>query len=433
MAPRQNSEGEPPSHATGDDATPLDTPKLGAEIARSLKILLAPDRRGRPCGLLCARVDATDSVKALMGRRGVEKLLLEAYGRVKECIRDTDAVADCDGEILFILAGGLEWEEDLEIMAGRIQRTCSEPYTIQDERIPGSFTIGGAGGSTAEQDPGKLAQNALLALRRAASRGVPFHLFTAPEAQSTAPAASTEAEFALSFQAQFTQGRQLSGARVAAQMPSAKGRKPRQAVAATPEKGHGRIGDRVLRDLLRLRQSWAEAGFDVPTLAIEVEADHLLSEAFADTFLDMLRDTDAPVSAIELLVTEATALTRLGTPQPTLAVLAKAGARLGLCGFSLSAGTRLDLRKLPFSSLRVSCGSLFHATSDRESLWLARSIAGVAHRCGLIVIAEDIATESQLALLAESGWNRFEGPLLSPALAATRFAEFLAAVAPPPP
>ena len=137
-----------------------------------------------------------------------------------------------------------------------------------------------------------------------------------------------------------------------------------------------------------------------------------MTPGFADALIKLLADTDTPGSSLDLLLTEATTLTSLGPAQKTLAVLAAAGVRFGLSGFSLNAGTRLDLRKLPFSSLRVSCASLFKATSDTESLWLSRSIVGVAHRCGLTVVGEDIENKSQKDILLQSGCDRFEGTFL---------------------
>jgi EAL domain-containing protein (putative c-di-GMP-specific phosphodiesterase class I) len=154
----------------------------------------------------------------------------------------------------------------------------------------------------------------------------------------------------------------------------------------------------------------------LPVLSIEIGANHLLNARFADEFLKLLQETDTPGMAIELLLTEATTLTSLAPAQRTIAMLAEAGVKFGLCGFSLNAGTRLDLRKLPFSSLRVSCTSLFKVTSPRESLWLARSIVGVAHRCGLAFVGEDVDSAEQKEILLESGCDRFEGLLFSPAL-----------------
>ena len=64
----------------------LEYPKMEAELVRSLRVLLHPNRQGRQFGLLCVRVDATDAVDALLGSLGVERLLADTFHRLRNCI-----------------------------------------------------------------------------------------------------------------------------------------------------------------------------------------------------------------------------------------------------------------------------------------------------------------------------------------------------------
>ena len=410
----------------------VDYPKLESELLRSLRVLMHPKRLGRVFGLLCVQVDATDAVEALLGKVGVEEILRDAFGRLRRCVRTTDIVAGGEGGLFFILATDLQLEDELEIISNRIQRTCRQPYWIGEQEIRSGLTTGGVGGSDGQSDPVTLIKHATLAMRRASGRGVAFEFFRKPQTRpvelgSGMADVDSDDNFELCFQPQFVPSLTLSGARVTARIASvrAKGRPNKTLARAAERKRNERIGDRVLRRLLEGTQSWTKAGLVVPTLSIEVEANHLLNAAFAESLLRLLDETNTPGAAIDLLLTEATTLTSLGPAQRTLSILAEAGVQFGLCGFSLNAGTRLDLRKLPFSSLRVSCDSLFKVTSEKESLWLARSIVGVAHRCGLAVVGEDVATKAQQDILLESGCDRFEGPLFSPSLGTSKMESLL--------
>jgi EAL domain-containing protein (putative c-di-GMP-specific phosphodiesterase class I) len=372
---------------------------------------------------MCVRVDATDTVASLLGSAGVEEMLGEALGRLRNCVRTTDIVAGGEAGLFFILATDLQSEDEMEIISNRIQRTCLQPYRIHEQEIRSALTAGGAGGSDGQSDPATLTRHAVLAMRRAGSRGVAFEFFGKPaaapaELDSGNSANAADDIFDLNFQPQFASDLTLSGIRVVPRIASsrAKTRVKSTVGRAAERKRNERVGDRMLRELLERAQAWTKAGLIVPAISIEIGANDLLNSDFADSLLKLLSETNTPGSAIDLLLTESTTLSSLAPAQRTLTVLAEAGVRFGLCGFSLNAGTRLDLRKLPFSSLRVSCNSLFKATSERESLWLARSIIGVAHRCGLAVVGEDVETEAQRAILWESGCDRFEGPLFSPAI-----------------
>jgi EAL domain-containing protein (putative c-di-GMP-specific phosphodiesterase class I) len=151
----------------------------------------------------------------------------------------------------------------------------------------------------------------------------------------------------------------------------------------------------------------------MPTLSLEIGAQHFLNARFLDSMMNLMREAGTQPNSIEILLTEATTLASFGQGTGTIAKLAAAGIRFGLRGFSMNAGSHLDLHKLPFTSLRVSCSSLFKVTSPGESLWLARSIIAVARRCSLQFVAEDVTTLEQKQILIQGGCERFEGPLLS--------------------
>ena len=403
----------------------LEYPKLTAELLRSLKSLMHPTRRGQFFGLLCVRVDAKDAVAALLATHGVDELLREAFRRLRACVRTTDMVAYGEDGYFLVLATDLQSEDELEIISDRIQRTCRQPYWIEEQEIRSGLTTGAVGGSEGGSDPAILIEHSVLAMRRAGSQGVAFEFFSKPGPRISVESALASGEsdagvqesFELSFQPQLASDFLLYGATVGIKAANGSGKRTKRPTSRTTERGSNeRIGDRVLRRVVLQARAWREMSFVLPVLSIEIGANHLLNPRFADEFLKLLVETNTPAASIDLLLTEATALTHLGSAQRTLTMLAEAGVSFGLSGFSLNAGMRLDLRKLPFSSLRVSCTSLFKATSPRESLWLARSLVGVAHRCGLAFVGEDVNTVEQRDILLESSCDRFEGLLFSPAL-----------------
>jgi EAL domain-containing protein (putative c-di-GMP-specific phosphodiesterase class I) len=389
-----------------------------AQLLRHVKSLMQLTPAGRPFGLMCVRVDATEAVDALLGPDGVERLHSETFNRLRQCVRTTDVVSSGPDGLFFILATEMLAEEELDVISERIQRTCRQPYRIHDQEIRSGLTAGGVGGSEGESDPTLLTQHAVLAMRRAASHGVPFEFFSAPQAivapeSEGAHAAAAEPAFELNFHPLFTRDLALTGIRASVLLPRSTARTRKSAADREREGKQERLGDQVLRELLLQGRAWRERGLPGPPLAMEIGANHLLNPGFADSLLQMLRETGTPRESIDLLLSEATTLSSMAPAERTLATLTQAGVRFGLCGFSLNAGTRLDLRKLPFTSLRVSCKTLFKVTSPREALWLARSIVGVAKRYRLDFVGEDVETAAQRDILLEGGCEHFEGPLFS--------------------
>ena len=405
-------------------------PKTQSEVARSLKTVFSSNREGRVFGLLYVQLDGWDAIEARVGESGGEELLRLAYRRLMVCVRTTDMVAVGERGIFLIVANDLNSEEELEIISDRIQASCLKPYVLDKEEIVAGITIGGAGtagGSGATE----LIERAVSAMNHAASRGIRFELSRATPAKALtadglAPGdsqASHHESFGLAFVPQFHADNSLAGARVVVEIPKARMQARGKEAASSETKGQkrDRVRDHVLRRVLEQAEIWRDKGLLVPVLSVEILASQFLSAGFADSVVRALRETNTRVSCLELLLTEATTLAVLAEAAPTISTLDGAGVRLGLSGFSFNAGTHLDLRKLPFTSLRVSCRSLFRVMSAAESLWVARSIVSVARRCGLEFVGEDVETDAQKAILLESGCERFEGPLFSLALKSLDF------------
>jgi EAL domain-containing protein (putative c-di-GMP-specific phosphodiesterase class I) len=407
---------------------PVRHPKTRGEVTRSLKLVIGSNRERRVFGLLCVQLNASDAIEAL-GTEQREKLLEQAHRRLALCVRTTDVVAVGDRGTFLIVANDLNSEDELEIISDRIQANCRTFYTIDEREIAVGMTIGAAGtdgGSAATE----LIARAVTAMNTAASRRVPFELArTTPSAATLSPVLvesgdSSQVSFDLAFVPQFRSDGSVAGARVIVELPKARVRAG-SAGSQTARLRRERIRDQVLRRVLDQLRSWKGKGLAIQVISIEIGASQFRGAGFADFLLSLLRETHLPGASLELLLTESTILAGQGEAAQTIADLEKSGVHFGLCGFSLNAGSQLDLRKLALTSLRVSCSSLFRVTSAAESLWVARSMVSVARRCGLQFVGEDVETNTQKEILLESGCERFEGPLFSPPLAAREFETLL--------
>ena len=111
-------------------------------------------------------------------RRGgnVSEVLLAIGRRVSVCVRPADTVARL-GDRLGILLEGVDMLDDAVQVANRMLRDVGQPVPIEDTTTTLSGHMGLVLGRTSYDRADALLHDAQIALRSAASRGTPLHVF----------------------------------------------------------------------------------------------------------------------------------------------------------------------------------------------------------------------------------------------------------------
>jgi EAL domain-containing protein (putative c-di-GMP-specific phosphodiesterase class I) len=82
----------------------------------------------------------------------------------------------------------------------------------------------------------------------------------------------------------------------------------------------------------------------------------------------------------------------------------------------------LQLRRLPFTELKIDRTFIGDILMSRVSRSITRSIIGLAHDLGLTVTAEGVEDRDTLALLKEFGCERVQGYFVARPMSAERLA-----------
>jgi EAL domain-containing protein (putative c-di-GMP-specific phosphodiesterase class I) len=180
---------------------------------------------------------------------------------------------------------------------------------------------------------------------------------------------------------------------------------------------HGLIDDLTqwgLRTILRQWLDWREEGIDTH-LAFNISALSLQHLDFPDLVERMCRALDVPTDRLALELTE-------GATQPlvklmdTLTRFRIKGIGLAIDDFGTGYSSMLQLRRLPFTEVKIDQAFVADVAHSRDSRLIVESIVDLAHGLGLTATAEGVETEEQLRVVHELGCDVVQGYLISPPL-----------------
>lgn len=183
-----------------------------------------------------------------------------------------------------------------------------------------------------------------------------------------------------------------------------------------------------LRRLVLEQAASVVARLDPPlNLWINTSVHDLRQPGMVDEVLAELQLAGLPPSRVALEVTESALMTDEGTCLSNLQRFCAMGAGVAMDDFGAGFSSLDRLRRLPINALKISGSLLTGAPSDAAAADIFRVAAGLGHSMGLLLVAEGVEGESELALARAAGIDRVQGFALSPAVAADQVPAAIAA------
>ena len=176
------------------------------------------------------------------------------------------------------------------------------------------------------------------------------------------------------------------------------------------------------------REYHATAGI---TIAVNVSMRQLLQSSFPTEVAAILERTGASPAAIELELTESSAMANPLQTVETLWMLKKMGFRLALDDFGTGYSSLAYLQKLPLDVLKIDKAFVQALNKNAGDAEIVRLILALAEALKLDTVAEGVETSEQATLLERMGCNLGQGYVFSRSITA-REAERLLRPTPSP-
>ena len=360
-----------------------------------------------------------------MGHHVGDEVLVTVARRLEECVRGGDIVARLGGDEFAILLERITDVRDSAVVAERVQEALSVPMNIGGYEHVTTASIGVALSTSANEQPEYLLRSADMAMYRAKNSGrARFEMFdramhaealTRLQLETDLRHAIERSEFFLHYQPIVS----LNEGRVAGVEALIRWRHQERGIVApgmfvpvAEETGLiVPLGRWVLREACRQVHEWQQRFGNAAqlTLSVNLSVREFAQPDLAKQVACILEETGMPADCLKLEITESAII---GQSDPAISMirdLRALGVAIHLDDFGTGYSALSYLHRLPLDAVKVDRAFTSSIDTEERPLHVVRAIISLAHAIGLEVIAEGVATSSQLALLRTMGCDGGQG------------------------
>jgi len=170
----------------------------------------------------------------------------------------------------------------------------------------------------------------------------------------------------------------------------------------------GELTHWVTAEAIRQARQWQDSGLPV-TISINISASDLADLTLPDQLATLLTAHQLDPAMITLEVTESALMGRLATSLDILTRLRLRGFGLSIDDFGTGYSSLLQLRRAPFTELKVDQSFVMPMGTDIEALAIVKACILLGHEFDLQVVAEGVEDQHAWELLAGQGCDIAQG------------------------
>jgi diguanylate cyclase (GGDEF)-like protein len=408
---------------THDDLTGL--PNRAAFRDR-LNLVVARAHEHAPCAVLLLDLDHLQNVNDTLGHEHGDLLLVAAAGRIRASLPETVFMARFSGDEFVILLENTTVEQAKQTGQTLLQAMARE-FDIGEDRLGIGASIGIVSYPADGDSASVLMRYADLALHRAKAAGrnciMVFSRDLSEEIErrvlleSRLKHALERKELALHYQPklEIRSGRLMGWeALLRWHSPGLGDVSPEEFIPVAEQSGLIlAIGDWVLREACRQMRAWQDQGLAAGTMAVNLSTRQFRQTDLAEEISAALADTGLAPGDLELELTESSIMDNLDAAASVLAELEHLGIRIAVDDFGTGYSSLSYLKTFSIHCLKIDRSFIRDIPGDDNDTAIVRTIIALARNLGLIVVAEGVETDAQLAYLRANQCDQMQGFLFS--------------------
>lgn len=375
-------------------------------------------------------LDRFKAVNDRLGHGAGDRVLREAAARIQGNINPGDTVARYGGDEFVVLMHHDASFEEIEALAGRILAALVEPVEVDGASTAIPASLGIAHWQPTDRDANEFLRRADIALYRAKQEGrgrvVVYDEFEDKDPllrldleQDLARALERDELFVDYQPLVDLESRSIRGfeALVRWEHPQRGLIEPGVFIPIADETGQvGAVGERVLLQACAAAKTWATQaqGAAAPKVSVNVSPRQLTLPNFVATVRAALGKTGLDPGLLTLEVTESAVLGDLETASQTLGQLKQLGVQIALDDYGTAYSSMSYLHQLPIDVLKLDRSFVPDLASDHRLRSIVGSLHQVARTLGLVVVAEGVEREEDVAILKTMGCELGQGFHLGP-------------------
>jgi diguanylate cyclase (GGDEF)-like protein len=396
--------------------------RFQAELGRWIQHAV---RYQRALSLLFIDVDQFKYVNDTLGHAAGDRFLTEIATLLARQMRDTDVLGRIGGDEFAVLLPETP-REGANLLAQRLLFGLHDTdFTIQNQRLHASASIGVATCPDHGQDVETLLTRADIAMYRAKQNGRNrFHAYSDEDAhfdhkmratiywEERLKQALKDDRLVLLYQPI----RPLAGQRRDAYEALLRMRDqdgslivPAEFLETAERSGLiEQIDLRVVRMACEAQARHRRAGRTL-NLSVNLSGYQFNNLAVADAIQAILRETGADPTRLTFEITETSALQNIGLAEKFIRRLKEHGCRFALDDFGAGYTSLSHLRNIPLDAIKIDGCFVQRLDQSPRDQALVEAVTGMGHALGLEVTAEFVENETTLKLLERMGVDHAQG------------------------
>lgn len=383
-------------------------------------------RNGRSMALIYLDLDFFKEVNDSLGHDVGDELLQEVARRLRRAVREHDLVARLGGDEFTLILKNADMLKNVEDVCRRVLKAVAEPYMFGEHAITVSASLGVTiyprdAGSVTE-----LLQNADLAMYAAKDAGRnQFRHFSAEMQQLAQQRRELLRELQHALEAQqfelyYQPVVELATGRICKAEALIRWHHPERGLVSPADfiplaEDSGLIvpiGDWVFRCVVEQLAHWRDTLGGDFQVSVNVSPAQFMSEELDPVaWLACVQGQGLPAAAVLMEITERVLLKADSAAKNKLLAFRDAGVQLALDDFGTGYSSMAYLKRFDIDFIKIDQMFVHNIPSDPDDLALCQAMIAMAHRLGLKVVAEGVATEAQHDLLVAAGCDYAQGYL----------------------
>ena len=386
-------------------------------------------------------LDHFKRINETLGHSVGDRLLVAVAERLRQCVRDYDAVSRAEavssksgttlarlGGDEFILAmADIERVEDAAKAAQRLIQAMQAPFQMDEHEIVVTASIGISLYPDDGEDAETLLKNADSALYHAKDAGRNNYQFYNQSMNAKAFArlslegslrrALEKQEFLLHYQPQVDA---RSGAIVGAEAlirwrhPDLGLVSPLDFIPLAEESGLiVPMGEWVLRTACAELKAWQDAGHGMLRMAVNLSGRQFRQQDLVASVQRAMDAAGIDPQTLELEITESVLMQDAAETTRLLDNLKALGVKLSVDDFGTGYSSLSYLKRFPIDALKIDRSFIRDIASDPDDAAITTAILAMAGGLGLEVVAEGVETMEQLGFLRGRNCQMIQGYLFS--------------------
>ena len=432
ISERKRLEAEAEDRAFFDEVTGACSARLLFE--RSKSVLALARRHGRSVAMLHVEIGGIPMTAGSCDRVGKE-ILRRLGERLRQGLRESDAVARTRADQFIILLSEVGEPESTARIARRLRRTITKPFRLQEQAINMSASIGVALYPQDAASYDELVEFSEAALHRARGTRHGVEFFKRGQTDFTNERLSLEddlrwawekKQFVLHYQpilalesgdiigAEALARGHMIGIEALARWPHLERGMiaPAQFIPMAERTGRIIALDRwAIATAARQAGNWSEKGW-AGWVSVNLSPRSLNDSELAGYIETCMRQYNVEPGRIVLEVTESAAMRDVENTARVLRRLREVGVRIALDDFGIGHSSLAHLKHFPVDILKLDRSFVKDIGVDAKIEHLIEVMINLAHRMEACIVAEGVENKAQLEWLRAAGCDYVQGYLI---------------------